>query len=217
MYRWFCVFHVSELWRACSKFPWCVEGFSSLFIWVWPFCPSFLAAWRTFTCRLTWEFSTSDFQITELPVSWYWADSFSFIVILRIDSRSQTWWGSFSLVLAAHHQIHKSCFCCWWAIVRGRVLSSFRHGTNHNALSNPGEKTFEMATRKHRETHCMQPTNTGGDSTHLLRNFLESECQRAGFWCLHIRFALWFPKWSYRTTNQAQLCGFWTRVSSWDS
>ena len=149
--------------------------------------------------------STSDFQITKLPVSWHLANSFSFIVILRIDSRSQTWWGSFSLVLAAHHRIHKSFFCCWWAIVRGRVLNSFRHGTNHNALSNPGKKTFEMATRINRETHCMQPTNTGGDSTHLLRNFLKSECRRACFWCLHIRFALWFPKWSYRTTNQAQL------------
>ena len=39
-----------------------------------------------------------------------------------------------------------------------RVLSSFRHGTNHNALSNLGEKTFEMATRIHRETHDIEHT-----------------------------------------------------------
>ena len=38
------------------------EGFSSLLTWDWSFCSSFLVAWRTFSCRLTWEFSTSDFE-----------------------------------------------------------------------------------------------------------------------------------------------------------
>ena len=102
------IFHVSELWWACSKFPCAWRVLFTLYVGAF-FCSSFLAAWRTFSCQLTWDFSASDLKSTELPVSRYLADSFSFIAIHRIDSRSQTWWGSFLLVLAAHHQIHRSC------------------------------------------------------------------------------------------------------------
>ena len=80
MYRWFVysMFVNSGEHAASFLVP---GGFSSLFTWVWSICSSFLAAWGTFSCRLTCEFSTSDFWITEHPVSWCLADSFSFIVI----------------------------------------------------------------------------------------------------------------------------------------
>ena len=42
------------------------------------------------------------------------------------------------------------------------------------------------------------------------------ECQQVGFWCQHIWFGPWVQNWFCRTTNQAQLCGFLTRVSSSD-
>ena len=107
-----CVFHVAELWWACSKFPCAWRDLFTLY-WVWSFCPSFLAAWRTFSCRLTREFSTSDFESPSIQFPGAWQTLFL---------------SSSFLGLAAHHQIHRSCFCCRWTIVRGRVLSSFRHG-----------------------------------------------------------------------------------------
>ena len=42
------------------------------------------------------------------------------------------------------------------------------------------------------------------------------ECQQVGFWCQHIWFGPWVQNCFCRTTNQAQLCGFLTRVSSSD-
>ena len=39
-----------------------LHEFSSLFAWVWSFCPSFLDAEITFLCRLTWEYPTSKFE-----------------------------------------------------------------------------------------------------------------------------------------------------------
>ena len=90
------------------------------------------------------------------PISWGWANSFSFVVISRIDQRSRSLWRDILLVLAVHHQIHKCCFCCLWAIVRGCFLSSFRHGTNHKALSGLRKKTLEVATTIHREIHDVE-------------------------------------------------------------
>ena len=38
-------------------------------------------------------------------------------------------------------------------------------------------------------------------------------CLRVGFWCQCIWFEFLGPKWFDRTTNQAQFCEFWKRVS----
>ena len=44
-------------------------------------------------------------------------------------------------------------------------------------------------------------------------NSLWLACQQVGFWCQHIWFGSSVPNQFCGTTNQAQLCGFWTRVS----
>ena len=156
MFRWFVCSMFLNWWRWTHVLV--SEEFSSLFIWVWSFCTRFLVAWRTFSSRLTWEFSTR-FWVAGYPV-WCLSDSFSFIAILRLDQGSQTWWEkNLLLALSAHHQINSSCFCHRWAIVRSRVLSSLRHGTNRKALLWPErEKALEMATRTHGETHYIEHT-----------------------------------------------------------
>ena len=155
------------------------------------------------------------FRITLLPVSWCLADSFSFIVIHRIDSRSRTWWRSFLLALAVHHQIQRCCFCCRWATVRGCFPSSFRHGTNHNVLSNLWERTLENGC-KNTSRNTLHWTNTAGDSIHFSRNFLWSECPRFGFCFQQIWFGFLVPNWFCQTTNQERLCEFSTHVSPYD-
>ena len=50
-------------------------------------------------------------------------------------------------------------------------------------------------------------------STHHAWNVLWLACRRVVFWCQHIWFGSSVLNWFCRTTNQAQLCGFWTRVS----
>ena len=141
------------------------------------------------------------FRITLLPVSWCLADSFSFIVIHRIDSISRTWWRSFLLALAVHHQIQRCCFCCRWATVRGCFPSSFRHGTNHNVLSNLWERTLENGC-KNTSRNTLHWTNTAGDSIHFSRNFLWSECPRFGFCFQQIWFGFLVPNWFCQTNNQ---------------
>ena len=66
-----CVFHVSEFWWACSKFP-CAWWIFVILHWSLILLPQFLVAWRTFSCRLTWEFSTSDFELlcSQFPGAW---------------------------------------------------------------------------------------------------------------------------------------------------
>ena len=60
------------------------------------------------------------------------------------------------------------------------------------------------------------PSSTN-DSTHLVWNFLWLKCLRVGFGCRCIRFGFCSPDSFHRTTSQEQLCGFWKRVSLWDS
>ena len=50
----------------------CLKDSLQFFIWVGSFCTSFLVAWRTFSCRLTWEFSTSNFELpcSQFPGAW---------------------------------------------------------------------------------------------------------------------------------------------------
>ena len=55
-----------------------------------------------------------------------------------------------------------------------------------------------------------------GPSHHHVWSFLWLTYLRVGFWYQHIWFGSWGPNWFYRITNQEQLCGFLTRVSSLD-
>ena len=164
-----CVFHVSELWWACSKFPCAWRIFFTLFGGL-ILLPQFPGGLENLLLSIHLRIIDFQFRINALPVSWCQADSFSFIVIHRIDTRSQTWWGSFLLALAVHHQIHRSSFCCRWAIVRGCFRSSFRHGTNHNVLSNLREIFWNGCKNTFRNT--LYWTKTASDSIHFSRNFL---------------------------------------------
>ena len=53
-------------------------------------------------------------------------------------------------------------------------------------------------------------------SNHHVWNCMSSANQRVGFWCQHIWFGSWNPSWFCQTTGLTQICGFWTRVSSFD-
>ena len=120
--------------------------FSSLFVWVWSFCPSFPGSLKNLLLVDSLaNFPTSEFEqpSSQFPGAWP--------ILFHCHSpdwlTSQTWWGSFLLVLAAHHQIPRSCcetsslhwpwhhqfgrssFCAIGdPITRGCVLTSFRHG-----------------------------------------------------------------------------------------
>ena len=59
-------------------------------------------------------------------------------------------------------------------------------------------------------------TNTKDDSIRHVWNFPWLACLRVGFWCRCTWFGFLGPSWFDRTTNQAQLCGYWKRVSLWD-
>ena len=108
--------------------------------------------------------------------------------------------------LLAQHQIWLR-FRRRRAFIRSRLLTSFRHGTLLSNLIVRKKKTS-------RNSLCW--ANTEGDSIHLLRNFLWSQCQRVDLWYQHIWFGSWSPNWLCQITNQEQLCGFWKHVSLWD-
>ena len=110
----------------------------------------------TFSCRYTWELSTSKFepellQFLVVRPTLFLLSSFSGL------TRDPDLCGETILfALTVHHQIGRSSFCHRRPITRGCVLSSFRHGTNHKALSSLREKTFEMAARTHRKAHDVE-------------------------------------------------------------
>ena len=53
-------------------------------------------------------------------------------------------------------------------------------------------------------------------STHRVWNSLLSIRLQVGVWCRHTWFEFWDPDYFCQTTNQEQLCGFWTHVSLLD-
>ena len=118
------------------------EESSSLFARVWSFCPNFQWTRVTFSCRFTWEFSTSKFepecpQFPKAKPTLFLSSSFSGL------TRDPDHCGERSpFALTVHHQMSGSGSCHSRAITRGCVLSSHRHGTNHNALCGLRENTF---------------------------------------------------------------------------
>ena len=124
----------------------CKENSLHFFARVWSFCASFLWARLTFSCRYTWELSTSKFE-PELPQFPLARPTLFFCCRhLRIDQRSRSLWRDILFALILHHQIGKSGLCHRRPNTRGCVLSSIRHGTNHKALSGfrERERTFEV-------------------------------------------------------------------------
>ena len=133
-------------------------------------------------CRYTWELPTSAFELElpQFPKARLILVLYSFPVLTGDpDPCDET----LSLYWPCITRLEGRAF----AITRVRVLSSFRNGTNHNALSDLREWTFEIAwARMFKNTWCW--VNTEGDSTHLSRNFFWLKCQQVGIWCKHIWF-----------------------------
>ena len=212
MYRWFVysMFLNSGEHAASFLVP---GGFSSLFIWLWSFCPSSLAAWRTFSCRLTWEFSTSDFELPRSQFPGTWSTLF-----LSSSFPGLTWDPKLDEEVASLY-----CLC----ISRFTGLAVAVGEPSFEVVS---YDLFDMASITMRslilEKHFkwlqeyiekLTILNTHRRWFHYFsRNFFWSECQRVGFWCQHIWFWCRIPNWLCQITNQEQLCGFWTHVSSSD-
>ena len=103
--------------------------------------------------------SNYEFWVGVSPVFWGWANSFSFVVIPRIDQRCRTLWRDFLFALTVLHQIGASGFCHPRAFFWIGLLSSFRHGTRHNRLSVLRERKFSrMAARICRKAHDIEQT-----------------------------------------------------------
>ena len=173
------------------------------------------------------------FLSTHLRISDFWLWSglhkfpccyfhfFSFIGILRIDQILQILWRVFLAPWAAWYLVdvsrlrgyHRLWFCHQWAFTWSRLLTAFWRGA---PLSDRiRKKITDMATREHREIHDVQQTKKMIPFV-TRKNFLLLGCRRVGFWCQHSWFGFLLLTWSCRTTNQAQICGFWTRVSLLD-
>ena len=197
-----CVFHVSEIWWLAASFPE-LGVFSSLFISVWFFCPCFLAAF-IFSCPLTRGLCDFRFRITELPFSWCLADFFSFIVILRIDSRSQTWWGSFLL-----------CTGCASPDSQVLLLLSVSHRSDMAPIKMrplaSEKKIWNGCTNTSRNSYL---TNTGSDSVNFFRE--TSFGQNVGglvFGVSILDLIFWFHVDSVAQPIKSNSVRSWTRSS----
>ena len=80
--------------------------------------------------------------------------------------------------------------------------------------SDQKENCWNGYKRRSRNSFCW--TNEEDGSTRHVWNSLWLTSLRVDFGCQHIWFGPLVPSWFCRTTNQAQLCGYWTRVSSLD-
>ena len=121
--------HVLQFWWWCIKFP-CAREFSSLFARVWSFCPSFLAARLTFSCRYTWEFHLRS-------LSWNYH---SFLVLSQrfFLRRPTPYWLEIPNFVVRHPLYTYCALPDWWVWLLPReachsrsclVLASTRHQT----------------------------------------------------------------------------------------
>ena len=141
---------------TASGFP-VLEESSSLFGRVKSFCPSFLAARLTFSCRCIENFQLRN--VSQNCPSFLWPDHLIVCCChAQVDKRCRSLWRDILFARTLHHQIGRLSFCHRRRITRGHVLSSFRHGTNHKVLSGLREKTFHMAARTCRKTHGIKQT-----------------------------------------------------------
>ena len=175
-----------------------------------------------FSCRLTREYSIGSWLGFRIGFLMPRAPPCLFFFVLRIDGIAQI----LRRVLprterVVQHQIHGSrlhhrrthwlWFCHLWTFTGSRFLSSLGHGTL--LPDRIRKKITEIAAREHREIHDVEQTKKMIPL--ITRQTLFCQ-QTIGCWCQHIWLGFWVLNWFCRTTNQAQLCGFWTRVSLLD-
>ena len=129
------------------------EELSSLFARVWSFCPSFLWPGLTFSCRFTWELSTSKFEpeVPQFPEGKPTLILLSSFPVLTRDpdlrgETSSLHWPCMTRLVGG------SGFCHRRSITRGSVLS--RHGTNHKALSGLRENFWNGCQKMSGNSWC---------------------------------------------------------------
>ena len=174
------VFHVFQLWWWCCKFPWAL-GVRMFFLIT--FCLVLIHQHQFPVCLrgilLSTRLRISDFKSESSSTSCLVALTTSFLSIgmPQVDQISQTSWRDFLTPLLAQHQTW-FCFRRWRAFIRSRLPTYFWHGALlSNLIRIVGRKLLKWLQELHREIHNVE------HPTHLLRNFLWSECQRVGLWC----------------------------------
>ena len=81
--------------------------------------------------------------------------------------------------------------------------------------SDQKENCWKSCKRTSRNSKCLKKRRRWFHSSRVEKPFGQ-KCPRVGFWRQHNWFGPLVQKWFCRTTNQAQLCGFGTRVSLLD-
>ena len=154
-----------------------------------------------FSCRLTWERSTSGFGVV--------------CTSLLVPCPSSTFTGltgyptscvGFSLALHGLRNAKLTGLVFAGTICFGIVIGE-------PSLELTSWAPFDMALCNRTSRNSSYQTNEEDGSTHHTGNFLWLACQPVDFWCKQIWFGSLGPSWFCRTTNQAQLCAFWRRVS----
>ena len=174
----------------------------------------------SFSCLLTWELSTSGLWVVHtsfLVLAWSPGPSSSFPGLIGYPKSC----GRFSLALHGLRNtkltgpIFTKTIGFGFAIGEpsreGRFSTSLWHGA---LLSDRIREQIAGCKRTSRNSLCW--TNEEDGSSRHEWNSLWLACQQIGFWCQHIWFGSLVPNWFCQTTNQAQFCGFWTRVSLLD-
>ena len=186
---------------------------SSLFARVWSFCPSFLWARLTFSCRLTWEFSTSKFELEvphfpEAKATLFLLSSFTGLTKdpdLCGETSSLHWPCITSLAGLAFATWDPSlgvvsCPRFDMAPITRRSLAWERKRLKW--LPEYVEKLMKL-----KQTQKVIPLISGETSINDSKLVLG-----VNIFDLDLCVLNWFCQ----TTNQEQLCGFWTRVSLLD-
>ena len=141
---------------------------------------------------------------------------FLFIDILRIEKIIKILWRVFSLYGLRDTKFNGLAFALVSPLVSLHLKSPLGLFLTWRSVfrSDQDENHWNGCKRTSRNSYCWR--NEEEDSIHHAKNFIWLASRRVGFWFQHVRFGFSVLNWSCRTTNQAHLCGFWTRVSSLD-
>ena len=209
MYRWLENLMFSNSGNDASSFLVLKES-SSLFARVWSFCPSFMWARLTFSCRFTWEFSTSKFepechQFPEARPTLFVSSSFAELTRDRdLCGETSSWhWPCITRLVGLAFATGEPSL---------EVVSCPRFDMAPFAMRSPA---WERKLSKCRKAHNIKRTQKVIPLISRETSFGQN-VSMLFFWCQHIWFGSWVPSWFCQTTNQEQLCEFSTHVSLWD-
>ena len=209
MYWWFLIF---MFWKSAFVFT-ARTGFLEIPVSLFP-----RVCMLSCSCRLTWEYSIG-----------------SWLRLVRTGFPELDWPSRSSSTFSRLTGLLKSCggfFLALSGLCNTRLMGfiGFGFSKDEPSLEVASCPLFDMALcfpitseRKLKKKGCKRTsrnswcwTNEEDDSTRHAWNSLWLACQKVGSCCQHIWFRSSVLNWFGRTTNQAQLCGFWTCVSLMD-